>query len=775
MKKFSSKTCFILSFALICNACSKNDSDDTGSEDASDVAVDTNDTEVSDTNDTDNHDADADDTNDTNGNDINDVDNSSCVETSVGEVPAEAEWITLDGVSSQLVALSDTILTSEAEGSEGIYDLNLAEAFGANGFYVDEPVQVVAVSARWTNLSEELEPVTIQLWNDLGADGFAFDVSAPLATSSRCINSENEEEWITHVFETPIEIEQYRFLYAGYHRDAASKEDGEYVYSSPELMFENHQNEEEPYFSGIRWPTFDPNYNYGGTITSWYTWQVRLAVIPMPEALASRDESAGPFQNDGVELGSRVAWGDYDNDGDDDLMASGLRLFENQNGSLVDVSETNLPEATRTSLTGGVWGDYNNDGCLDYFAQGRVDALLQGDCSGVFIDVILESGIHDRQNIRDCDGNGEEEDSPTEGAAWADVNGDGFLDLYLANYECRSEHDNYKNYQDILWINAGDGSFYNGSSEFEISSDFYAGRGVTTGDFDRDNDTDLFVSNYRLGPNFFYRNRRYQKFVNVAAENGTEGVLVSGAYGHTIGTAVGDIDNDGDFDLVSANLAHPFYLHFSDLTMVLINDGSGHFIDEADDRGIVYRETLSTPVLFDADNDGDLDLFITCIYESRYSDFYENDGTGHFTLRNAESELIVQNGWGAAAADVDNDGHVDMAATSLFRNEHESGNWLQVRAVGVGSNTSAIGATIEVETDALTQIRTVSGGSGTSSQDSMTQHFGLAESIAVERVTVYFPYQDPVVIENIEANARLWVYSDGRSGVSIAPPFPIGE
>ncbi len=475
---------------------------------------------------------------------------------------------------------------------------------------------------------------------------------------------------------------------------------------------------------------------------------------------------------------SRVAWGDYDNDGYDDLMTNGPTLYRNQgDGSFIDVTSTAIPKGTINASGGGVWGDYDNDGCLDYFGQGNSytagETLLHNNCDGTFTDVIEFSGIDDTQDERDCDGDGLPEYSPTEGSGWFDYDGDGLLDLYLANYECTSDYDYYKNYDDRLFRNNGDGTFSDVGSLVGIETSNQAGRGVTPGDFDLDFDVDLFVSNYRLDKNFFYENLGDRTLDDIAGSNGTQGVAVWGSYGHTIGAVFGDIDNDGDFDMVHANLAHPFYYDFSDKTMLLINDGNGYFTDEAQERGIYYRETHSNPTLFDADNDGDLDLFITCVYSYRDSDFYENDGTGHFTLRNYESGLLEQNGWGSAASDYDNDGDVDIMTYDLFRNDLDSGNhWLQVRPVGLEGNTSAIGAVVKLETNGTSQLRMISGGSGTTSQDSLISHFGLGKNSMADHVTVYFPYPYgyTVTIDDVPADQRIWIMSDGSWTSGTAPP-----
>ena len=699
-----------------------------------------------------------------------------CAPTLGADLPEDVTWIVLDGDSADLFDLSQGVLADEWAGSEGTYDLNTEAVYGANGFKLERPATVLGAQVRWGNLQREDTAATVWFWPDFSSDGYAFDIWNPDASATACLGPDDAGAWLDYPLAEPFRVEQPLHVFAGYQRGAVDPTSG---HTAPELVMEDTYVSAEPYYTGVRFPDVDDSSNYGGLISPWYTWQVRLAVVydDPPEAT--------PFvPAEALWASARVAWGDYDNDGDADLMDWGPALYRNNgDGTFNDITGEAIPAGVVSGSGGGVWGDYDNDGCLDYFGQGvsytSGELLLRNNCDGTLSEVPDAGGINDLQSVWDCDGDGLDEHSPTEGAAWLDVDGDGFLDLYLANYECSSEYAYFKNYKDRLFLNDGAGGFYEPEDPGAVGVEdgYLAGRGATTADFDQDGDTDLFISNYRLDRNLFYDNLGDGTLDNVALLNGTQGEPVSGAYGHTIGAAVGDIDNDGDFDLIAANLAHPFYFHFSDTTQVLINDGSGDFADEADDRGIYYRETHSNPTLFDADNDGDLDLFITSVYSGRDSDFYENDGDGYFTLRNAESGLVWRGGWGAAAADHDNDGDVDLLTYELFRNdlsaETAENNWLQVRAVGVGGNTSAIGATVRVEAGDLRQLRSVSGGSGTSSQDDLVQHFGLGNREVADRVEVAFPYGETVVVEGVDAGQRIWVYSDGRSGSGMAPPFSL--
>ena len=693
-----------------------------------------------------------------------------CQEDAVGEIPAEAVWLEVD-TSGALHSLDDGALAPY-----GDINLNAEEFYGANAFKLAAPGQVVGAKVTWRNILAPDTPAVLWAWPDFSSDGYVFDIWNPYGAYTRCLGPQDENTEITYVFPEPISVAQPLHVFVGYHQDEVTEgEDGALFWPNPGLVYEAPVmgGMPDPPVAGARWPNVETSTYYGGMVNYFYGFQVSVAVV-YDDDLQPGDK---PFQVDpALSASSRVAWGDYDGDGDDDLMTNGPTLYRNEgDGTFTNVTTSAIPDGTTNGSGGGVWGDYDGDGCLDYFGQGggytQGEVLLHNNCDGTFTDTWATSGIDDTQDARDCNGDDLPEYSPTEGAGWFDYDGDGLLDLYLAEYECSSEYDYYKNYDDFLFRNRGDGTFEDVTLTVGLDQTNQAGRGVTPGDYDIDGDVDVFVSNYRLDRNFFYENLGNGALDQIAGDNGTEGVNVSGAYGHTIGAVFGDIDNDGDFDMVHANLAHPFYYHFSNKTMVLINDGSGQFTDEAAARGIYYRETHSNPVLFDADNDGDLDLFITNVYDGRDSDFYENDGDGFFTLRNWESGLVVQNGWGAAAADYDNDGDVDLVAYNLFRNDLDSSNhWLQVRAVGTDANTAALGAVIQVEAGGLSQLRMVSGGSGTSSQDSATQHFGLGAADAVDSVTVWFPYQDdPVTVSDVEPDQRLWITADGQVTAGWSP------
>jgi hypothetical protein len=451
-------------------------------------------------------------------------------------------------------------------------------------------------------------------------------------------------------------------------------------------------------------------------------------------------------------------------------MTNGPVLYRNDGGTFVDVTASSGVAAAGVYTGGGVWGDYDNDGCLDYFGMGpgsgAGDLLLHNACDGTFTDATAQSTISDFQSERSCARTGDPEFSPTAGATWTDFDNDGLLDLVQANFLC---FETYTYYPDRFWHNLGGGVFEEWSTERGFVRDNLAGRGAETIDADGDGDLDIGIVDYVLQVNLFYENLGDGTFAEIGEENGFGGVgTFAGVeyFGHSIGAKWGDLDGDLDLDVVVANLAHPRFYSFSNRTQVLLNDGAADFADVAGERGILYHETHSNPSLLDIENDGDLDLLITEVYDGRPTDVYTNDGSATFTPARLYAGITTENGWGSAIADYDRDGDEDYVAYDLFRNDRGDGHWLALRLVGdVASNRSAIGAIAWVTAGGVTHMRSVSGGNGTGCQDSQTLHFGLGDATTIDAVSVWYPGGETVPYEGLAIDTAWRVTESG----SIAP------
>ena len=463
---------------------------------------------------------------------------------------------------------------------------------------------------------------------------------------------------------------------------------------------------------------------------------------------------------------TRVAIGDYDNDGFNDLLFNGNALIHNERGKAF----TNVSDSTNVAelrSNGGLWADFNRDGQLDFAtisnnSDGLGEALMKNQGAGRFVKVNERAGDID-------------DTYPTEGAAWIDTDGQGYPSLYTANYEKWQQRSGYP---DFFWHN-DKGYFTDESVSRGFRTPPYtdnpgqAGRGVAPADFDNDGTQEILVTNYRLNRNFCWK-QQDSLFVDVAPLYGLTGKYKEGYYGHSIGADWGDYDNDGDLDLFVANLAHPRFIDISDISQLLRNDGLvcrvvesdtlwfWQFTDVTKAAGITYDELHSDPLWLDADNDGRLDLFITSVYENDRSYLYHNNGDGTFTDITWLANARVYNGWGNATGDLDRDGLADLVVGSgngtkiLFNRTKTKNKALCVKPVWKGDaivlakepdefsqypNSPAFGARVRVtvnDPDGKIRylVRELSSAKGTTSQNAQELHFGLGrgKAVSIERV-----------------------------------------
>lgn len=278
---------------------------------------------------------------------------------------------------------------------------------------------------------------------------------------------------------------------------------------------------------------------------------------------------------------------------------------------------------------------------------------------------------------------------------------------------------------DAIYRNKGNGSF---DLVWKTEGKLQPARGITAADFDEDGDLDVYVSNYRLEPNLLWRNNGHGKFEDVAVEFGVAGDGELGAWGHTIGSCWGDLDNDGRFDLFVGNFSHP--PTYQDRPKFLKNlgpDQQFHFEDKSAGAGLRWQESYASPTLGDFDNDGLLDLFFTTVYPGDKSVLYRNVGDWRFEDASATAKVDEPTTYQAAWADFNNDGWFDLlTGGKLFRNPGGQGHWLKVQLQGRGKiNRAAIGAQVRIRAGQQILTRQVEGATGQANQNDLTLHFGL--------------------------------------------------
>ena len=378
------------------------------------------------------------------------------------------------------------------------------------------------------------------------------------------------------------------------------------------------------------------------------------------------------------------------------------------------------------------------------------------------------------------------------GAALGDVDEDGDLDLYVAQYVNFDRQDvpprsgmwkgvlvfagpvGMQGASDVLYRNEGDGSFADATEETGVAVDTpWYGLGVVIGDFDGDGDRDIFVAN-DSAPNFLFRNGGGGMFEEVALEAqaafSAEGKAQAG-----MGVAYGDYDADGLGDLLLTHFEDDYNTLYRNL-----GDGSFGVTSFEQGLGAPSQPRLGFGTCFlDYDNDGDQDLAVANghVYpqikyarDGGYAEpnqLFVNQGrAGQWRfVEHAGGDLDRANvSRGMCKGDYDNDGDVDLLITNLdsgpalLRNERgNANNWLALRLVGRQGNSQGIGARVRVVAGDLDQmVEIVSGGSFLSHSDTRA-HFGLGSHQRAERVEVRWPGGQVQVLRDVAVNQLLVV------------------
>lgn len=481
---------------------------------------------------------------------------------------------------------------------------------------------------------------------------------------------------------------------------------------------------------------------------------------------------------------------DYDLDGDIDIyflngaappgakeqQPSRNALYRNDgNWKFTDVTEPAGVGDTGHGL-GVTVGDYDNDGDPDlYLNNSGANVLYRNNGNGTFTDVTREAGVANGNRVG-------------AGTCFLDIDADGDLDLYVANYirfsysmivsRTIQGYPVYPGPRDFaadthtLYRNNADGTFTDVSQESGVGAHAAPGMGMVCADYDDDGDTDILVGN-DASANFLFRNDGTGHFEEVGLLSGFayDG---RGAVQGTMGVECADYDNDGRLDVHVTS-------YQNERAVLYRNLGQGIFEDVTSSSGV--GQGTSNQVKWgngfvDFDNDGDRDLFIACghLYDhvDRFDDstsylarnlLFANLGDGKFvdiTDQAGEGMQVRLSSRGAGFEDMDNDGDIDAvilnsrARPTLLRNDSPAGNhWIQLLLQGSPSNRDGVGARVKVVVGDQMQVAEIHSGRAYQGHYGTRLHFGLGSSRQIDRIHIRWCGGKTQILENITADRIL--------------------
>ena len=476
---------------------------------------------------------------------------------------------------------------------------------------------------------------------------------------------------------------------------------------------------------------------------------------------------ASDLKMDKIDGGRGSAWGDYDHDGDLDIVAVGTyqphALFRN-NG---DGTFTNTADEAGIADPRGGWGslfaDYDNDGYPDlYITRGgwsgaAENTLYHNNGDGTFTDVTHTAGVADPQSSF-C-------------AAWADYDNDSYLDLYIADGVIGDGAAN------VLYRNNGDGTFTN-TAEAAGVADTGNSLGTAWGDYDKDGHIDLHVINYGQS-NVLYRNNGDGTFTDVTPTTGMN-LPVTDAFV----TFFLDVDNDADLDIFISNSGsfQAFIAgqitgtapHDGDRQVLYRNNGDGTFTDVTRESGLYHAFGAMGANFGDINSDGYLDIYLATgapqMGRLERDALFRNNGDGTFTDATVALGLgNIGKGHGVTFGDVDTDGDVDIYVpvggafigdqwhNLFYRNSGTGNNWLTLKLIGIESNRDGIGAKVTLHIGDDVIYREVSGGCGFGSTNSLSLEIGLGTHTKVDALEISWPSGQIDTHRNLSVNQRLVV------------------
>lgn len=437
-------------------------------------------------------------------------------------------------------------------------------------------------------------------------------------------------------------------------------------------------------------------------------------------------------------LGGGVSFSDFNGDGLDDLTfattdGSEVYFFQNVLGTFIKV---NLGINDTYYNKQVIWVDYDNDGDKDFFCTNYTgpNKFYRNDGNLNFTDISATCGLFTS-------------DLYTSGATFGDIDNDGDLDMFICNLDKTTF--NQRNY---LYRNDS-GTFVDISLTSGITLGNHLSFCASFLDYNNDGYQDIYVSNDKPGQiNRLFKNNGNESFTDVSVASGA-GMAID-----AMSTTIEDYNYDGWLDIYVTNTTAGNY-H-------LRNNGDGTFTNVAGTVGTGFYGVAWGAVFIDADNDTDLDLYVSGMTDGTNgwlpSAFYENSNnlftipvTAGFANDTAES-------YANATGDFNNDGYPDIIVMNDMDNNFlwentssQSNNWLKVKLEGTTSNRDGIGSKIEISINGQKQYRYTVCGEGYLGQNSDSEIFGLGSAATVDYVKVTWLSGIVDILNNVSANQSL--------------------
>ncbi len=454
-------------------------------------------------------------------------------------------------------------------------------------------------------------------------------------------------------------------------------------------------------------------------------------------------------QND--PFGRGVAFVDLDNDDDVDLVALGradgvVGVFENDGlGNFTDRSAS-VAIPVSADYSGVTAADYDADGDLDLFFSVFLgnNVLMRNDGAFQFVDQSVASGLNGPGAGMGC--------------AWGDVNGDGWVDLFVPNRTGALGDTN----PNLMYLNNQDGTFTQVGETLGVTQGMDPSLIVAFVDIDRDRDADLYLGNDKgSGPtwqNHLFENQGDGTFVEITDETNTAAEV------DCMGIAISDLTHNGWQDIYLTNI-------FTG-NLLLLNPGNGPFIDFSESGGVESFAIGWSTFFIDFDNDTWDELYVTNTLAANRLYNYDNSWPAT-QIAVPMGVADPANSYCSAFADIDGDGDQDIVVSSagsnlrlLINNEGETRNWIRLRIGGTWPNTYAVGTQVELCIDGDCQMREIFNGSNYKSQNEFVVHFGLGDATQADQILIVWPDGANLRLFDVPANSVYEIASPGP------PPVP---